>query len=85
MCDCRTNLEAKLLERFKQQKPRATGHGVSLQGYAICLGEKVSRRPFMPCKTTASYPLKKGGEKVKSETLNMFFSYCPFCGEKEPS
>jgi len=83
MCDCRKNLEAKLTERFKQMSPDATGHKVALQGYAICLGETLHSRSFMPYKATAEFPLKKGGTKVKSELGNMFFSHCPFCGEKQ--
>ena len=82
MCDCRENLEKKLTDRFKEMTPAATGHKVALQGYAYCLGASVTSRAFMEYKTTASYPLKKGGEKVKNETGNMYFSHCPFCGEK---
>lgn len=83
MCDCRKDLEAKLTEKFRQQAPRATGHKVVLQGYAICLGESLYSRAFMPYKATAEHPLKKGGTKVKSEEGSMFFAFCPFCGEKQ--
>ena len=30
----------------------------------------------------AYVPIKKGGEKPKKQRGNMFFSFCPFCGEK---
>jgi len=84
-CNCRKDLEAKLTERFNQQQPQARDHKVVLQGYAICFGETLTFRSFMPYKATATYPLKKGGEKEKNEVGNMFFAFCPFCGEKESS
>ena len=83
MCDCRANLEAKLTKRFKTTSPEATGHEVKLQGYAICFGKSLYLRSFMPYKATAEFPLKKGGTKVKNEEGNMFFAFCPFCGEKQ--
>ena len=82
MCDCRKNLEAKLTEHFHQQNPQASGHEVRLQGFAICLGETTSMRAFMPYKTTAEFPLKKGGTKIKNDPGNMFFNFCPWCGVK---
>lgn len=83
MCDCRKDIEQKLTDRFKEKSPEASGHEVKLQGYAYCFGEKLTTRAFMPYKTTAEPPLKKGGTKIKNETGNMFFNYCPFCGEKQ--
>jgi hypothetical protein len=71
MCDCREKYEEKLTEKFKEKYPLATGHKVKLQGYAICLGESLYSRAFMPYKATAEHPLKKGGTKVKSEEGNM--------------
>jgi hypothetical protein len=82
MCDCRKNLEDRLKELFAHKNPDGSGHRVELQGFSICLGETVSIRAFMPYKTTAEFPLKKGGTKIKSGTGNMFFNYCPWCGVK---
>lgn len=83
MCDCQKDIETRLLERFKSQSPEAKSHRVSLQGYGLAIiGDAMLSIPLMPIKATASFPLKKGGEKERTQTSNMFFNYCPFCGEK---
>lgn len=82
MCNCRKALEEKLLERFKEQAPEAQGHYVRLLGYTMILGTEVIELGYMPIETTASFPLKKGGEKVKVAKTNMIFTFCPFCGVK---
>ena len=83
-CNCRTEIEEKLLNHFKTNEPAATEHKVKLQGYAYCFGEKgTSVRAFMPYETFAQVPMRKGGAKPKKTTGNMFFSHCPFCGEKQ--
>lgn len=82
MCDCRKRIEEKLLEREVAEHPAATGHKVTLQGYAVCFGENASWRAYMPYEAFAQVPLKKGGSKPKKTIGNMFFSYCPFCGVK---
>ncbi|UGQ44946.1 hypothetical protein [Massilia endophytica] len=81
-CNCKKDLEEKLLERFKEQSPEANGHCVSLQGYALIFGEKLEQKGCMTIASTASFPLKKGGMKEKRQTQNMVFTYCPFCAEK---
>lgn len=81
-CTCKTTVEAKLLERFKEQSPEASGHAVDLSGYALILDDEMamSQKGCMPIVTRASFPLKKGGAKEKKQTFNMIFTYCPFCG-----
>jgi hypothetical protein len=79
-CDCKKSLETKLAERFKESAPEAKDHAVSLQGYALILGEKLEQKGCMPIHCTATYPLKKGGTKEKTVKQNMIFTYCPFCG-----
>lgn len=80
-CNCRQTIEAKLLDRFKLSATDASNHGVELQGYALLfVDDGVISKPVMPYKTSAIYPLKKGGTKLKSATANMIFNYCPFCG-----
>lgn len=80
-CNCRKDIEARLLERFKLSAPDASDHGVELQGYALVIETaEVFSKPVMPYKTSATYPLKKGGTKLKSGTGNMILNYCPFCG-----
>ena len=80
-CDCKKDIEAKLLERFKLTAADASEHGVELQGYALVIEDSgLSSKPVMPYKMSATYPIKKGGTKLKSVTGNMILNYCPFCG-----
>lgn len=79
-CNCKSEIEAKLLDRFKQQAPDATDHKVRLTGYTLLLGETITAAPYMEFEATANHPLKKGGFKEKRERQNMIFNYCPFCG-----
>lgn len=80
MCDCRKNIEQQLKEHHAAQAPDARGHEADLTGYAITFGKGLSSRPYMAAELTAIHPLKKGGEKSKTKKINMFFSFCPFCG-----
>ena len=83
MCNCRQELEEKLTERLIKEAPNSTNHRVILMGYAMVLTDKgCVQKAYMPYETSELAPLKKGGSKPKKTTGNMFFSYCPFCGEK---
>ncbi len=83
MCECKTELQAKLLERFAASAPQATNHGATLQGYAFALvGDGMVTMGYLPVELSAEYPLKTGGKKLKKTTQNMFFTFCPFCGER---
>lgn len=83
MCDCKKDIEARLLERFKEASPDAKEHIVNMAGYALIIGENsLTQKGCMQIEMTAAHPLKKGGYKSKTERSNMIFSYCPFCGEK---
>ncbi len=83
-CECKTKIEAELAGRFKSQKPEASDHNVSLQGYGFAVvGNELQTRPFMHYSATAFFPSKKTGvEKVKTVKGTMTFSFCPFCGVK---
>jgi hypothetical protein len=82
MCDCRKTLENKLLERFRNQAPSAKNHMLSLNGYSYVIGDKIQEKGCMDILISAEHPLKKGGYRIKNETQKMFFTYCPFCGQK---
>lgn len=81
-CTCKKDLEEKLLTRFKEMTPEASGHEASLNGYALIFGEKLEQKGYMTLSTEAAFPLKKGGTKNKKQTQNMIFTFCPFCGVK---
>ena len=80
-CSCRTDLEAKLLERFRASEPKATDHTVELKGYGIIISDKgLDLRAYMPVEMVAKHTAKNGNQRVRKTSQNMFFSYCPFCG-----
>lgn len=84
LCDCKQEIEAKLLARFREKNPEASKHHVSLTGYAIIFEHKkgLELKGYMTIEFTALYPLKKGGAKEKKKKQNMIFTFCPFCGKK---
>lgn len=83
MCDCKNDIESKLLDRFKNYAPDAKSHEVRLAGYTIIITDGgLVLKGCMPIELSADRPLKKGGFKHKKETQQMIFSYCPFCGRK---
>lgn len=71
-------------EAAKGMLPLATDHAVSLEGYALIVGDDLGlkEKGCMPMKITANFPLKNGGVKNKTVNKFMVFTYCPFCGEK---
>ena len=83
MCKCKTDIEQKLTERYQAAEPSGREHKVRLQGFGLVVGDgTIKQRPYMEYEAFAYVPLKKGGEKPKKQRGNMFFSFCPFCGEK---
>lgn len=83
MCNCKPEIEAALLERFKAKHPDATGHSATLDGYGFAIvGNTMTLRPYMPIKFGAGHANKKTGlERWKHEKGTMSFRFCPFCGE----
>lgn len=83
MCDCKKDIESRLLDRFKTNHPEALEHSARLTGYTLLIGSsEVRQKGYMGIELTAAHPLKKGGHKAKTDRSNMIFNYCPFCGEK---
>lgn len=83
MCECKTEIEAQLVERFKGKHPNAAGHKAALQGYGFAIvGGTMTLRPYMDIKFGAGNANKKTGiERWKNEKGTMSFRFCPFCGE----
>ena len=80
-CNCQTELQAELLERFKQVKPEAQNHRAEIQGYAFIFGKTVTMKLATPVHFTGKYLVKKTGLlKEKTFKENLIFTYCPFCG-----
>lgn len=83
-CNCKTEIEAQLAERFKAAKPEAHNHAVALQGYGFgIVGNTMVMRGGMAYKATALFPRKSGGTQTKTLHGQMVFAFCPFCGSKQ--
>ena len=80
-CGCRRDITVKLLDRFRDEHPEATGHGVEILnvGFNFKTGGAVY---YAPVEYRAAYPLKKGGTRLRTTKGSMVFSHCPFCGVK---
>ena len=84
MCNCKKEIEEKLLKRFIESKPEAISHCVQLEGYTLVLQQdnRLIQKGYMNIALTAAYQVKKSGEfKAKKQTENMIFTFCPFCGK----
>jgi hypothetical protein len=84
MCDCKSKIEGRYLELFKEKYPDAEGHEVELKGYGFCLNREsnhVELAPFMAMSGTYVHTFKNGKKKPKKAEQSIFFNYCPFCGE----
>lgn len=85
-CKCKIEIEGQLRERFISTAPEATEHDVELMGYTLMVTDaSLESRGCMDIALQATYPLKKGGTKLKNTKQKMIFSYCPFCGVKYPT
>ncbi len=83
MCNCKIDINKKLTDMFADKAATSTDHKVELKCYGIAMTEKgCIELGYMPYETYCLEPLKKGGSRPMKTTGNMFFSYCPFCGEK---
>jgi hypothetical protein len=83
MCDCRKDLESRLLERFIEQKP-GTEHKAQLSGYGFVFSadNTMTMRGCMPAEMSYMHTLKNGKVKLKKLVQNMLFTFCPFCGQR---
>lgn len=82
MCDCRKDIETRLLERFAEQN-QGTDHRVELGGYAFVIdGNLMKEKGCMPIEGSYLHTFKNGNVKRKKVSQSMCFNYCPFCGEQ---
>lgn len=82
-CDCKEELEAKLLVNFTEAHPEAQDHKTGLGGYGLVMtGNTLEVLGYMPVESTFRYTTRAGALKAKTVKQSMFFSYCPFCGVK---
>lgn len=81
-CECRKEIEARLLARFIENNPGTENHRVSLKGYTLIFGDgTLKEAPFMPFVTSHLVTAPKtGNARERKQETNMLFNYCPFCG-----
>lgn len=85
MCNCINEIESRLLrelstknEEWKDRKiTRADIENVALMIDGPCRTELHST-----VKIEYDYINKKGDKKHKKQSINLSYTYCPFCGEK---
>ncbi len=81
MCNCKKEMEARLLEKCSQEP--GEDHKIKLMGYGYILSDnKLEYRPVMPIEHTYMHTAKNGNKKSKTDKISMVLSHCPFCGEK---
>ncbi len=86
MCDCRSNIETRLLDKIAAQIPEGSKNlSTKLGGYAFLLGGSgIAMRNVMPIDIEYEEPIKKrpGEFKRKRQKMSMHGNFCMFCGEK---
>lgn len=83
MCNFRADIEKRLTDHYKPKLPGSRDVDAKLMGYALTLGKGLGIQPYMPAEIRHTATIKKtGADKRKTVKVNMYFSHCPFCGEK---
>lgn len=83
MCNCRADIEKKLTDHYAAKLSCSRDVDAKLTGYALRMGKHIGLYPYMPVEIRHTVTVKaKGADKRKTVNINMYFSHCPFCGEK---
>ncbi len=82
MCNCKQEVEKKLIEKYKDEP--GDNHEIHLKGYGFMMGKDnvLQHRPIMPMEHTYIHTFKNGNKKKKTDKISMALSHCPFCGVK---
>jgi hypothetical protein len=75
-CNCVRDNEPKVAEHISKQL--GVPVEAKAQGVAFVFGKNPGEMPFMPYTVKADKPGYRAGKK----TVNMFFTFCPWCGER---
>jgi|LULJ01.1.fsa_nt_gb hypothetical protein len=87
-CNCKTEIEAKVVERLKEEYPEGRDHTATMDNnYAFLFSmndemNSVLHVGYIAFKNTVTTTTKKGVERTAKPQLNIHFTYCPFCGER---
>lgn len=87
MCNCIKDTENKLNELIKENNKfeNVDRLKVSYPCVGLIYDEEEKRyisKPYLEFIAKGEYTTKSGNQKTKKESLNVTFTYCPFCGEK---
>ena len=87
MCNCITETEDKLFAHIKEKYPERTlvhDSEEGLQNTAFTFGTEEDpggTKLFIPFQYRYTFEKKNGATSaIKKESVNMFFTFCPFCG-----
>lgn len=81
-CNCKSEIEAKFLEKVKADLPESSNHNLEMKDYSFLLeGNTMALRGYMPVEIQHTVKNKKTGiDRVKKEKTSVLFTFCPFCG-----
>lgn len=83
MCNCRKDIEQRLLNSAKSDHPGSTDHTMKLTGYALVCGDDGwSSKQIMPIEGSYTIKTKAGKPVTKKIKASMCANFCMFCGEK---
>lgn len=76
-CGCLANVRQELHKKFDKQAGGVTD--IDIGNVGIVFGEETYSNMFVPVTIKGN---NKPFSKQKGEKINLFFTYCPFCGKK---
>lgn len=81
-CTCKKDIETRLLNKLKADRPDGEGHHAHLDGYGFALTDdnKMLQVGGTPITLTVMTPKKAGGMKLVRINQTMVWTFCPFCG-----
>lgn len=81
-CNCQTEIEQQLLERFKSEHPESANHTCGLHGYVLVLaGNSLESLPKVTAVFRHTVTAKSGSVREKKIEHSMVGHYCIFCGK----
>lgn len=91
MCNCIKETEQKIIGNLKERFPEKTFNeelnrfqGTGMQNVALSFGENGGHKTYSEFKIESSFEKVNGTQsRPKKETVNIYHSYCPFCGIKK--
>ena len=82
MCDCITEIEKKLKEHFDEEVKIEDYERPEMEGKTLVL-KGSSNSMVLQMSTNAVAKYQRGKQHKKWERY-IYFTFCPFCGEKYP-